>query len=70
MAEKIEVMREEQAAQYLGVGRRWMQERRIDGTGPPFVRMTARAIRYRKQDLDRWLEENLHGSTAEYGDEG
>lgn len=61
-----EVMREGDAAQYLGVSRRWLQDRRIDGRGPTFVRLSARAIRYRRDDLDQFLEARRHDSTAEY----
>jgi excisionase family DNA binding protein len=61
-----EVLREGQAANYLGVSRRWMQDRRIDGNGPPFIRLTARSIRYKRNDLDTWLENHRHQSTAEY----
>jgi hypothetical protein len=43
-----------------------MQDRRIDGNGPPFIRLTARSIRYKRNDLDTWLENHRHQSTAEY----
>jgi predicted DNA-binding transcriptional regulator AlpA len=60
------VLRESEAAQYLGVSRRWLQERRADGRGPKFARLTARAIRYRVADLDEFLAECLHRATNEY----
>jgi predicted DNA-binding transcriptional regulator AlpA len=60
------VLREKEAAAYLGVSQRWMQERRADGNGPPYCRLTARTVRYRRQDLDRFLEERMQRSTAEY----
>jgi predicted DNA-binding transcriptional regulator AlpA len=57
---------ERQAAAYLGWTPRTMQQRRFQGAGPRFVRLGARSIRYRVEDLDDFIEARLHTSTAEY----
>lgn len=36
---------------------------RYMGTGPRFVRVSGRSVRYRQEDLDAWIRANLHGST-------
>jgi len=61
------LLREREAAELLDVAPRWLQDRRADGNGPPFVRLSARAVRYRVRDLLAWLDDNTHMSTAEYG---
>jgi len=65
-----ELLRERDAAELLGVTPRFLQERRVDGRGPRFIRVSARAIRYRREDLDAWIRGRVHSSTAEYNDCG
>ncbi len=57
---------EKQAAHFLGWTPRTMQQRRFHGDGPQFVRVAARTIRYRVEDLEAFVEARLHNSTAEY----
>lgn len=51
------------AAEYLGLSHHTLNQWRHQGRGPFFVRM-GRAIRYRKSDLDSYLEESIRRSTA------
>lgn len=48
-----------QAAVYLGVSdgtlRRWRSER----FGPAYVHQSPRNVRYRKEDLERWVNERV-----------
>ena len=44
-----------QAADYLGLSRQFLEKGRNFGTGPPFVVVTAKCIRYRRADLDQWM---------------
>ncbi len=50
----------EQAADYMGLRpatlETWRWSRGSDG--PPYVRLSRRAVRYRRSDLDAWLREN------------
>jgi predicted DNA-binding transcriptional regulator AlpA len=52
-----------EAARYIGMSDSWLRQSRMaDRTdGPPFFRAGTRAIRYRRADLDRWLESRLCG---------
>ena len=50
-----ELLTPTEAASYLKVSPRTMADWRRKRVGPPFVR-TRRAVRYRKADLDQWLE--------------
>jgi hypothetical protein len=60
------LMSEQRAAEYLDVAPRTLRKWRTDGDGPAFVRISARCIRYRMQDLDFWLSAKTCGSTSEY----
>ena len=59
------LLTEKQAAEYLQLTPRFMQSRRQIGTGPRFVRISRRCVRYRQQDLDEWLENRVKASTSE-----
>ena len=54
------------AADYLGISIPKLNKGRCDGTGPAFVRISSRCIRYHIEDLDRWIAERTFKSTAEY----
>ena len=56
---------ERQAAHFLGVTTRALQKWRATGTGPYFVRISSRCVRYRRRDLLNWAEARLKASTAE-----
>jgi len=56
---------EREAAQYLGYTARALQNWRVRGGGPRFVKVSARSIRYRRRDLIEWAEARLVGSTSE-----
>ena len=55
---------EQEAAAFLGVSVRFMQNRRVRGGGPPYVRISGRCIRYRRRDLIAWANDNLEAHTS------
>ncbi len=59
----------ERAGEYLGgdkpIPTRTLEDWRTSGIGPEFVRLGARAVRYRKSALDAFLERCARTSTAE-----
>jgi predicted DNA-binding transcriptional regulator AlpA len=62
----LEALRpEREAADFLGVTTRALQKWRMRGTGPRFVRISGRCVRYRRRDLIAWAEERVKSSTAE-----
>ncbi len=58
---------EQEVAPILRVSIRTLQKWRVNGKGPPFIRVSARAIRYRRSDLDGWIERRLRKSTSDTG---
>jgi len=55
----------DQAAEYLSFQPRTLDAWRVRGCGPKFVRVSARAVRYRIEDLVEWAAERIQSSTAE-----
>ena len=61
--DKIEVISERDAAQYIGMSQSFLRQDRMNGfrkkrtKGPVFIRI-GRNIRYHISDLDAWLDDN------------
>lgn len=53
-----------EAAERLRLAKQTLARWRTEGHGPPFLRVGGR-IAYLVADLDRWLAERRHRSTAE-----
>jgi excisionase family DNA binding protein len=54
--EDEELMTEEQVAKLLAVSWHTVYRLRVSGEGPPWIRVGKRAIRYRRRDVERWLQ--------------
>lgn len=50
-----------------GLSKRFWESRRITGDSPPFIRISTRAVRYRWDDVSKWLEARLRTSTKDQG---
>jgi len=57
---------ERAAAKFLGYSVRALQNWRVRGGGPAFIKVSARSIRYRRRDLKAWAEERLMRHTSEF----
>ena len=55
-----------QAANYLGVSASFLEKDRWRGARIPFVRISARSIKYRIEDLNNYIESQIKFSTSEY----
>lgn len=56
---------ENEAAQFLGYTVRALQNWRVRGGGPRFVKVSSRSIRYRRRDLNAWIEARLRSNTSQ-----
>jgi predicted DNA-binding transcriptional regulator AlpA len=56
-----------EAGEMLAMSRGALAQLRYLGTGPRYVKLTGRAIRYRECDIAAWIEANLRSSTAPAG---
>lgn len=59
------LINEREAAQYVGYTVRALQNWRVRGGGPKFIKVSARSIRYRRRDLIEWAESRLVSNTSE-----
>tara|TARA_R100000808_G_scaffold17177_2_gene38155 strand:- start:177 stop:389 length:213 start_codon:yes stop_codon:yes gene_type:complete len=64
MAYPQNMMASRDAASYLGVTHNTLKTWRRTGEGPVFYRYSSRCIRYRRADLDAWIE-SQSASTVE-----
>lgn len=59
-------MTTKEAAMWLGLKSNTLEVWRVYGKGPKFLKM-GRAVRYRLEDLNAYLETSVKNSTSEYG---
>lgn len=59
-----ELLNQSKAAKILGTTEKFLEARRTRGGGIPFIRV-GRLVRYRKSDVDAWLESRRVHSTSE-----
>lgn len=63
-AQGMEVLNTPEAARYVRLSKPTLERLRISGGGPVFLKLGG-AVRYRKTDLDAWLESRVTRSTSE-----
>lgn len=59
-----EYLSTKEAAALLGVHAVSMARWRVQGDGPPFIRLSRRAVRYARSSIDSWMQERTRTSTA------
>jgi predicted site-specific integrase-resolvase len=64
----VSILDEENAGKYIGgdqspISPRTLQRWRVTGEGPPFVKI-GRAVRYREDDLEKFIAERRRSSTS------
>lgn len=56
-----------QAANVLGVSIAFLERDRWAGARVPFIKIGSRAVRYRLQDLEKYIESCMRKSTSDMG---
>jgi len=56
-------------AAVLNISPATLRNWRVQGLGPPFLRLSRRCVRYRSDDVDAWLAGRIARSTSD-GDRG
>lgn len=59
------LINETEASKFAGYTIRALQNWRVKGGGPKFVKVSARSIRYRRRDLIEWANGLLVSSTSQ-----
>jgi hypothetical protein len=62
---RIKLLNTKETAEILNVSEAFLERDRWAGARIPFIKVGARAIRYRIQDIERYLDDNLCFSTSE-----
>ena len=62
-----QLMNTREAAHYLGVSKAFLERDRWAGARIPFVRVGSRAVRYRLNDLDGYITQQVRQSTSDRG---
>ena len=62
------ILRPPEASAYTGLSESTLAKRRLRGEPPIFVRLGARSVGYRREDLNQWLESCRRKSTSDPGD--
>ncbi|MES9826863.1 MAG: helix-turn-helix domain-containing protein [Candidatus Thiodiazotropha sp.] len=57
-----------EAAQFLGVSKAFLERDRWAGARIPFVKIGARAVRYRADDLNTYINSQVRQSTSDSGE--
>ena len=68
--EKTLLLTETEAARILGFSPRTLQKWRIRGDGPSYIKLCdgKGPVRYRRRELDSFLDDRLRHSTSDTGD--
>ena len=64
MAQQHDIWNTPQAAQYIGIKPGTLAKWRRHGHGPRFLRIGHNTVRYRKADVDAFLESRAQGGKA------
>ncbi|MEW8684773.1 MAG: helix-turn-helix domain-containing protein [Candidatus Thiodiazotropha sp.] len=62
------ILNTKEAAAYLGVSMAFLERDRWAGARIPFIKVGARAVRYRMSDLEAYLERQVRQSTSDAGE--
>jgi len=54
-----------QAAKYLNWSPSTLAKKRLTGDGPAYVKLGSHAVRYRRADLEAFVDNNIRHSTSE-----
>ncbi len=59
------LMTEAEAAEILCYSVRALQNWRVRGGGPKFIKVSSRSVRYRRRDLLAWIDQRTRNHTSE-----
>lgn len=59
-----QLLNEQEASRMLGFTIRALQNWRVRGGGPQYVKISKRSVRYRRRDLLAWVNKHLKANTS------
>lgn len=67
MVMQTQLLNTTQAAQFLGLSKAFLERDRWAGAKVPFIKIGDRAVRYRLEDLNAYIESRTRKSTSDTG---
>jgi predicted DNA-binding transcriptional regulator AlpA len=67
MAMQTQLLNTTQAAQFLGLSKAFLERDRWAGAKVPFIKISDRAVRYRLEDLESYIQSRVRRSTSDTG---
>jgi excisionase family DNA binding protein len=64
---QVNLLTTREAARYLGLSKAFLERDRWAGAKVPFIKIGERAVRYRIQDLDAYIQSRTRRSTSDNG---
>ena len=64
---QTKLLKTPEAALYLGLSKAFLERDRWAGAKVPFIKISTRAVRYRIQDLEKYIESRIRKSTSDLG---
>jgi predicted DNA-binding transcriptional regulator AlpA len=59
-----EILTEREVSSWLGISAPTLFRHRRDGTGPKFIRLSARRVAYRRSEIEDWLSHRQQQSLS------
>ena len=59
-----QLLNEQEAARMLGFTIRALQNWRVRGGGPQYVKISKRSVRYRRRDILAWVNKHIKANTS------
>lgn len=64
----IKLLNTKQASEILGVSMAFLERDRWAGARIPFIKLGSRAVRYRIEDIEQYLDKQMRVSTSDQGE--
>ncbi|MDI1309721.1 MAG: helix-turn-helix domain-containing protein [Methylotenera sp.] len=64
---QVKLLNTKEAANYLSLSKAFLERDRWAGAKVPFIKISTRAVRYRLDDLEKYIESRIRKSTSDLG---
>ena len=62
-----QLLTEKEAAELICYSRRALQNQRVRGGGPEYIKVNGNSVRYQMRDLMAWIDARKQKNTAKFG---
>jgi predicted DNA-binding transcriptional regulator AlpA len=68
MSEELQgalLLSRDEVEQEYGLSRRWLELAAVSGNGPPYLKISRRMVRYRRDQLETWLDSRAKNHSSQ-----